>query len=159
MTFLLPLVTQLPVFFGSTVVFSRLCQSPTPFDMESFLTLSNLSHVDPTTTLPIVLGFITLANVESSQWFMTASQREKKAAADAKFKKDAEAGVLKFEWSRTVKPALRFASVGRVILASMVPGVSVICSYRPRPVADLLAGCRALLGLICYVWFASDVGI
>lgn len=126
LTFLLPIMTQLPLFFGSSVVLSHLCQSPTPFDAESFLTLSNLSHVDPTTTLPIVLGFITLANVESSTWFMTTAQRERKAAADVQFQKQAEAGVIKFERSRIVKPALRFASVGRVILASMVPGVGSI---------------------------------
>lgn len=125
MTFLLPAITQLPLFFGSTFVVSRLCQSPTPLDMESFLTLSNLSHVDSTMTLPIVLGLITLANVESSTWFMTASQRGEKAAANEKLRERAEAGTMKLEWGTIVKPSLRFISVIRVVWAATMPGVSV----------------------------------
>ena len=85
--------------------------------------LTSLSHVDPTTTLPIVLGFLTLANVESSSWFMTDAQRHKKAIADAKFDKSVEAGEIRFEWGRIVKSGLRLASVGRVLIASMIPGV------------------------------------
>jgi inner membrane protein COX18 len=85
--------------------------------------LTSLSHVDPTTTLPIVLGFLTLANVDSSSWFMTDAQRHKKAIADAKFDKSVEAGEIRFEWGRIVKSGLRLASVGRVLIASMIPGV------------------------------------
>lgn len=84
-------------------------------------------------TLPIILGFVTLANVESSTWFMTASQKEKKAVADAKFRSDMEAGIVKFQWGRAVKPALRFASIVRVMFAAVAPGVSSIrLSLLPR---------------------------
>lgn len=125
-TFLIPITTQLPLFFGGSVVLSHLSRSATPFDSESFLMLTSLSHVDPTTTLPIVLGFLTLANVESSSWFMTDAQRHKKAIADAKFDKSVEAGEIRFEWGRIVKSGLRLASVGRVLIASMIPGGVVL---------------------------------
>jgi mitochondrial inner membrane protein COX18 len=119
----MPVVTQLPLFFGSTVVLGHLSRMPAPFDSESFLTLTSLSHVDPTTTLPVVLGFLTLANVESSSWFMTDAQRHKRAITDAKFKKSVEAGEVRFQSDKIVKSGLRFLSVGRILIASMVPGV------------------------------------
>jgi mitochondrial inner membrane protein COX18 len=128
-TFLLPILTQIPLFLGGSVILSHLSRSPSPFDSESFLTLTSLSHVDPTSTFPIVLGCLTLANVESSSWFMTEAQRHRKAIADAKFDKSVEAGEINLEWGRVVKSGLRFASVARVLIASMVPGVS-------RPVDD-----------------------
>ena len=59
---------------------SRLSQPPTAFDSESFLTLTSLSHADPTFALPIALGLITLANVELSlsiRWFASAEARER----------------------------------------------------------------------------------
>jgi len=125
-TFILPVVTQLPLFFCGSVVLSHLSRSPTSFDLESFLTLTSLSHVDPTTTLPIVLGLITLANVDSSSWFLTKAQRHRKAIADAKFEKSVEAGEISFEWGRLIKSGLRFASVVRIFIASMVPGSVVL---------------------------------
>lgn len=131
-TTLIPIVTQLPLFFLASIVFSHISQSPTPFDSESFLTLTNLSHTDPTTTLPIVLGFLTLANVESSSWFMTDAQRQQKVAADEKYNKalvkSLEEGKIHFEGGRVIKSGLRFGSVARVIIAAMVPGVCHIVS-------------------------------
>ena len=74
----MPIVSQLPVFIGTSWMLSHLSQPPTLFDNESFLTLTSLAHSDPTATLPIVLGLVTLANVESSRWFASAEalQRE-----------------------------------------------------------------------------------
>lgn len=60
---------------------------------------------------------------------MTEAQRQKKATADAKFEKSVEAGEIRFEWGRIVKPGLRFASVGRVLIASMVPGVGYFVDH------------------------------
>jgi hypothetical protein len=97
-------------------------------------------------TFPIILGIITLANVESSGWFMTKPERQKKAAADAKFEKSVEAGEIMFEWSRIVKAGLRIAAVGRIIIASMVPGVGYLAedSYylhlAPLPRASYFIG-------------------
>lgn len=137
LTSIVPVVTQLPLFFVSSVVFGHLSQSPTPFDSESFLTLTNLSHTDPTTTLPIVLGFLTLANVESSSWFMTEAQQREKAVADEKYNKSlqeaASQGTIHFEGRRVVKSILRVASIGRVILAAMVPGVGRLVSPQMLP--------------------------
>lgn len=116
-------MSQLPLFVSTSMVLSHLSQTPTPFDSESFLTLNNLSNVDPTTALPIVLGFLTLANVESSGWFMTEAQLERKALADAKYIKKVEEGGSPLELNRVIKTGLRVASVGRVIIAAMVPGV------------------------------------
>ena len=40
---------------------------------ESFLTLSCLTNRDPTGALPIILGLITLANVETTRWVSKGS--------------------------------------------------------------------------------------
>ncbi|KIM90894.1 hypothetical protein PILCRDRAFT_811390 [Piloderma croceum F 1598] len=125
-TYLLPIITQLPLFVGSTIVLGHLSQSPTPFDLESFLMLTSLSVADRTDMLPIILGCLTLANVESSNWFMTEADRRKKAMADARFEKAVRANEFRYEWSRLVKPALRFASVGRICIACLVPGSVVL---------------------------------
>jgi inner membrane protein COX18 len=80
--------------------------------------------VDRSNTLPIILGYLTLANVESSDWFMTKTQRHKKAMADAKVKKAAEAGKIRLELGKQAKSVLRCASVVRILIAYMMPGVS-----------------------------------
>jgi inner membrane protein COX18 len=119
----IPPLTQLPVFVGCSMVLSRLAQYPTPFDSESFLTLSTLAHPDPTATLPIALGFITLANVESSRWFMTEQQRDRQLEVQ-KWKEERVArGETVLEPQKIIKSALRLVSVGRIIVATMVPGV------------------------------------
>jgi mitochondrial inner membrane protein COX18 len=86
--------------------------------------LTSLSGVDRTSMLPIILGCLTLANVDSSNWFMTKANRHKKAVADARFEKGVRANEFKFEWGRFIKFALRIASVGRIFIACYVPGVS-----------------------------------
>lgn len=158
-TFILPVVTQLPLFFCGSVVLSHLSGSPTPFDSESFLTLTSLSHVDPTTTLPIVLGLITLANVDSSSWFMTKAQRHRKSIADAKFEKSVEAGEISFGWERLIKPGLRFASIVRILIASMVPGVGHrIINFCLSPLISLLE-CCSLLGIFRNFRSTTNLGI
>ncbi|KAF8845852.1 hypothetical protein BDN67DRAFT_304334 [Paxillus ammoniavirescens] len=125
-TMAIPPLTQLPVFVGCSMVLSRLAQYPTPFDSESFLTLSTLAHPDPTATLPIALGFITLANVESSRWFMTEQQRDRQLEVQ-KWKDERVArGETVLEPQKIIKSALRLVSVGRIIVATMVPGCVVL---------------------------------
>ncbi|KIJ20251.1 hypothetical protein PAXINDRAFT_166359 [Paxillus involutus ATCC 200175] len=125
-TMAIPPLTQLPVFVGCSMVLSRLAQYPTPFDSESFLTLSTLAHPDPTATLPIALGFITLANVESSRWFMTEQQRDRQLEVQ-KWKEERVArGETVLEPQKIIKSALRLVSVGRIIVATMVPGCVVL---------------------------------
>ncbi|KAH8999232.1 hypothetical protein EDB92DRAFT_1932619 [Lactarius akahatsu] len=98
-TMLVPPLTQLPLFVGSSMFLSRLSQPPTVFDSESFLTLTSLAHADPTAALPIALGIITLANVESSRWFISKEAKERDELE--------QRGIL---------------SVGRILIGSVVPG-------------------------------------
>ena len=59
-----------------TIMFARLAADPTcPFDSESFLTLTTLNHPDPTFTLPVILGLVTMANVESSHWVLNPEEK------------------------------------------------------------------------------------
>jgi inner membrane protein COX18 len=125
LTIAIPIITQVPLFMGFSIVLNRLSQAPTPFDSESFLTLSTLAHADPTATLPIALGLITLANVESSRWFMTDTQRERQEKVQ-KWKEGRVArGETVIEPQKIIKSVLRLISVGRIVVATMVPGVSM----------------------------------
>ncbi|KAI0081728.1 hypothetical protein K474DRAFT_1586995 [Panus rudis PR-1116 ss-1] len=121
-TMVIPVVSQLPLFVGFSMLLSRMSQYPTVFDSESFLTLTSLSHSDPTVTLPIVLGIVTLANVETSRWFVNAEvlEREKKVA-EWNTKKRAM-GHTVLEPKKIIQTAMRGLSVGRILIAAMVPG-------------------------------------
>lgn len=122
-TMILPPLSQLPVFIGFTIILSRLSQDPTPFDSESFLTLTTLAHPDPTMTLPIVLGLITMANVESNNWLMNATERAKlRRLEQEKAKRITEKGTRSIKLGKVVKTALRGLSVLRIIIASVTPG-------------------------------------
>lgn len=120
---LIPPVSQLPLFVGMSMVLSRASVSPTVLDSEAFLTLTSLSHGDPTLTIPIALGLITFANVDASRWFMTteAIARERRIA-EHNAKKQA-AGDTVYEPRKIIQNALRTASVGRILIAALVPGV------------------------------------
>lgn len=127
---IIPPLVQLPVFVGITLVLNRLSQDPTPFDSESFLTLTSLAHPDPTMTLPIVLGFLTMANVESNNWFMGAAEKEQRRLAEAlEAKRAKENNQLRIQPGKIVKTAMRGLSVFRIVIAAMTPGVrsSVVC--------------------------------
>ncbi|KAI6035158.1 60Kd inner membrane protein-domain-containing protein [Pisolithus orientalis] len=125
-TMLIPPVTQLPIFVGLSILFSRLSQAPTPFDSESFFSLSTLTHADPTGALPIALGFITLANVESSRWFMTDTQLKREEQVQQWKEQRIARGETVLEPQKIVKSSLRLVSVGRIVVASMVPGSVVL---------------------------------
>ncbi|KAH9951638.1 60Kd inner membrane protein-domain-containing protein [Amylocystis lapponica] len=121
-TFLAPPITQLPLFVGLSMALSNASQAPSVFDSESFMTLTSLAHPDPTVTLPIVLGLVTLANVESARWFLSAStlEREKKVAKwTAERRAKGEAVV---EPKRIIQTSLRVLSIGRILIAAVVPG-------------------------------------
>lgn len=121
--FIVPLVTQVPVFVGLTMVVSRACQAPTPLDAESFTTLTSLAHVDPTAALPIALGIITLANVESSRWFMSAEQRERERKVDEWTTAKRAKGETVFRPRNILQGGLRLLSIGRIMVAATFPGV------------------------------------
>ena len=116
-------ITQLPVFVLTSLTISRACQAPTVLDGESFLTLTSLAHSDPTLTLPIVLGIVTLANVESARWFISpqALEREKKVE-EWKAKRRAR-GETVIEPKKIMQTSLRTLAVCRILIAALVPGV------------------------------------
>jgi hypothetical protein len=131
LTMLIPPLTQLPLFVGSSMFLSRLSQSPTAFDSESFLTLTSLSHADPTAALPIALGLITLANVESSssiRWFASAEARERKELEEKRTAEKRAQGNIVLQPQKIVQSALRLLSVGRILIGALVPGVRAILS-------------------------------
>ncbi|KAG5648980.1 hypothetical protein DXG03_000329 [Asterophora parasitica] len=120
---IIPPLSQLPVFVVGTIMLGRLSLDPTPFDSESFLTLSTLAHPDPTMTLPIVLGILSMVNVESSNWVMNAAEKEReRQIEDRNAKAIAEGAKPQIKPRAVIKSALRFLSVGRIIIAAMVPG-------------------------------------
>ena len=90
--------------------------------------LSTLANPDPTMTLPIILGILTMANVESSTWFMTAAERERvQKIQEMNEKKHAELGkgASIIRPQKIIKTTLRFLSVARIIVAAVTPGVSL----------------------------------
>ena len=121
---LIPPITQLPIFVGTSMMLSHTAQPPTVFDSESFLTLTSLAHADPTATLPIALGLITLANVESSHWFVDAATRERRAEQEKANAEKKAQGQIVLEPQKIVQSALRVLSVGRILVGLVVPGVS-----------------------------------
>jgi inner membrane protein COX18 len=126
LTMLIPPLTQLPLFVGSSMFLSRLSQPPTVFDSESFLTLTSLSHADPTAALPIALGLITLMNVESSssiRWFASAEAREREELEEKRTAEKRAQGDIVLRPQKIVQSALRLLSVGRILIGALVPGV------------------------------------
>ncbi|KAJ7638914.1 hypothetical protein FB45DRAFT_1023658 [Roridomyces roridus] len=75
---------MLAILVGAGNPTPRLCRH------EPFFTLTSLNHPDSTWTIPIILGIVTMANVESNHWFMRGVQktrmeeREEHAAAEGK---------------------------------------------------------------------------
>lgn len=122
-TMLVPPLTQLPLFVGSSMFISRLSQPPTVFDSESFLTLTSLAHADATVTLPIALGIITLANVESSRWFISEAAKEREELEQKRVSEKRAQGHVVLEPRKIVQSGLRILSVGRILIGAVVPGV------------------------------------
>jgi len=120
-----PPLAQLPFFIGITMGLRELSQLPnTPFDSEAFLTLTTLAHPDPTMTLPIILGLVTMANVETSNLLMTATQKAKFEQVEKKNEAARKGGKILLQPGRIIKEALRGLSVVRILVASTMPGVS-----------------------------------
>jgi mitochondrial inner membrane protein COX18 len=88
------------------------------------MTLTSLAHTDPTATLPVVLGIVTLANVESSRWFMTQEEKEREKKVDQWTAEKRSQGHLVLQPKKYIQSALRVLSLGRIIVGSLVPGVS-----------------------------------
>jgi len=83
-------------------------------------------------TLPVVLGFLTMANVESSNWVMNAAEKEQQRNMEEReAKRVAEGGKPRIHPGKVIKSVLRGLSIFRIIIAAMTPGVSCFrCSSR-----------------------------
>ncbi|KAK7060579.1 hypothetical protein VNI00_001345 [Paramarasmius palmivorus] len=128
-TMAVPPLSQMPPFVILTVVFARLSMDPfSGFDAESFFTLTTLNHADPTMTMPVILGLLTMANVEANSWVLTASEkRMQKEIQEKKEQAAQEKGVRHIEPQKIVKSIMRALSVGRIGLGAIAPGA--VCLY------------------------------
>lgn len=76
-------------------------------------------------TLPVVLGFLTMANVESGNWVMNAAERQqRRALEEQEAKRVVEGGKPRIHPGKIIKSTLRGLSIVRIIIAAMTPGVS-----------------------------------
>jgi inner membrane protein COX18 len=116
-------LVQAPPYIALSMVLSRVAADPlSPFRSESFLTLTSLAHSDPTMTLPIVLGIMSMANVDTRNWWLTAAERERdKKYHEWKAAKAEKAGKPYIQ--SPLKSVLRGLSIARIGLAMLVPGV------------------------------------
>jgi inner membrane protein COX18 len=122
---LIPQLTYLPVFILSSVVYQNACAPPSPLDSESVFTLTSLTTTDPTGTLPIVIGLLTLANVETSQWLVGGQHaRDVLQKTQALAKQDAEKGIVRIRPQAISKNILRAFSIARIMISMVMPGVS-----------------------------------
>lgn len=121
----IPVLTQLPVFVFSSLVFSQLTQPPSVLDSETFLTLTSLVNPDPTVVIPVLIGMITFANVESAKWFVSDAQERREEKVEKWNAEKRARGEIVIAPKEIVQNALRVMSVGRILIAAVVPGVRV----------------------------------
>ncbi|KAF7332090.1 60S ribosomal protein L6 [Mycena kentingensis (nom. inval.)] len=115
-------VAQLPVFVFMTTLFHRVAQDPTPLDSEAFLMLTTLNHPDPTWSLPILLGVVSMANIEANNWFMSNIQRDRaRKAEEYRAKAIAEGRKVGLPLQKILKSGLNAFCVVRIIWAAFSP--------------------------------------
>ena len=105
------------------MMFARLTQSPSVLDSETFLTLTSLVNPDPTAAIPILIGLITFANAESAKWFITDARKNRQEKVEKWNAEKRARGHTVVEPTKIVQNGLRVMSVGRILIAAVVPGV------------------------------------
>ena len=80
---------------------------------------------DPTAAIPILIGMITFANVESAKWFISDNQKSRQEKVENWNAEKRAQGHTVIEPRKIVQNALRVMSVGRILIAAVVPGVRV----------------------------------
>jgi hypothetical protein len=123
------------------------------------LTLTTLVHADPTTTLPIILGIVTMANVESSRWFMTEEEVEREKKVEQWSAEKRAQGHTIVQPKKHIQSALRLLSVGRILLGAVVPGVCLSSSSPDCLLIFLGLGNCAVLGYVCHFWFGPNLDV
>ncbi|KAJ7665524.1 60Kd inner membrane protein-domain-containing protein [Mycena rosella] len=129
---------QLPVFITMTMMFTRLAQDPTPFDSEAFLTLTTLNHPDPTWILPTILGMVTMANVDSNNWLLSAVQKDRLRKMEERREQQLKTtGKSGFQVSQIIQGALHPLAVLRILWAGFCPG-SVVLYWTTSAICGLI---------------------
>ncbi|KAF8525318.1 60Kd inner membrane protein-domain-containing protein [Gautieria morchelliformis] len=122
-TMLVPPISQIPIFVLLSATFLHAANEPgSVLRNEEFLTLNSLAHPDPTVVLPIALGLISLASIETSGWFTSEEQSRRFAEVRRREQTRRAHGKIVIQPMKYVRSILRGLSVGRIILASMAPG-------------------------------------
>ena len=159
----MPAVTQLPLFVFGTASLSALTSRPSPLSDESFLTLTSLAHPDPTGVLPVILGLVTLANVETANWFIGSEralrnaqlEEQRKKADDALLK---EGKVVRVRAKDAVQGSLRILSVARILLGTMVDGVRTRTFMHHAPFLKLLFSLYYFFGFLLHLLVSFSRG-
>lgn len=136
---LIPAISQLPLFVGTTMMLNNLSRAPSVFDSESFLTLTSLANADPTVTLPIVIGLISYANAESSRWFVSPQAAEREAQVEEWTKKKRAKGETVLQPRKILQTTLRIYSVARILVSAVFPGVRAIILSSERGLTSIRA--------------------
>lgn len=122
---LVPSVPQIPIFMLFTATFFHAANEPgSVLRNEAFFTLRSLAHPDPTVTLPILIGLVSFASIETSQWFTTAEQSRRYALIKSREQAQKADGKIVIQPMKYTRSIMRGLSVGRIILAATTPGVS-----------------------------------
>jgi mitochondrial inner membrane protein COX18 len=133
-TVVLPAAVQLATFIPMTYLFLYTAMPPTPLDSESFLHLTTLTHYDPSNILPVAIGILNMANVDSHRWMLQPTRfKEQRQVEQNVVQAQLSRGgpsqkakyELKFRPSGIMASAARCLSVLRIIVAMQMPGVRV----------------------------------
>lgn len=122
-----PPVAQIPVFMLLSAIFLHAANEPgSVLRNEAFFTLQSLAHPDPTVTLPIILGLVSLASIETSKWFISEEQSRRFAEIRRREHARRASGKIVIQPMKYAKSISRGLSVGRIVLAAIAPGVSYV---------------------------------
>jgi inner membrane protein COX18 len=91
---------------------------------EAILTLQSLAYPDLTVALPVIIGLISLATIETSQWLVTEERAIRLRKTSFRNEVQWDQGKIIINPCRHIKGIMSGLSVGRIILAAMMPGVS-----------------------------------
>lgn len=112
-----PFIAQAPPFILLSLTLIRASTDPTPLDSESFMTLTTLAHPDSTMMIPILVGLVTVANVESS---VLLRRRPESHSVSGK----EQTRRIAYYLQSALKQILLGISVLRIPITMLQPGVS-----------------------------------
>ena len=113
-------------------------------------------------SLPVILGLLTMANVESDNWVLNAAEREQLRKADQERRKRLLESGKRLDLGKALKTSLRGLSIVRIIVAATAPGVrfSFLLLFQHEMLdRSSILECNTLLGNVSRVWFSTDLDI